>query len=95
LQDLPNVSVSCADAHDTAVWAGATKVHCGFAIEELPSAWVDALAEGGLLVVPVGKGVRQILTLFEKRRGDLVSRAVESVYYVPDRAAAAVSAAGQ
>lgn len=88
LSELPQVSVVCGDAHDTAVWRGASKVHCGFAIPELPAAWADALPEGGVLVAPVGTGARQLLTLFEKRGGVVGARAVESVYYVRDRAPA-------
>jgi protein-L-isoaspartate(D-aspartate) O-methyltransferase len=88
LQELVNVSVVCADAHDTASWAGASKVHCGFAVPELPRAWAEALAEGGILVVPVGSGARQVLTLFEKRGGDVVSKAIEPVHYVRDRTVA-------
>jgi protein-L-isoaspartate O-methyltransferase len=79
------------DAHDTSTWTGARKVYCGFCIAALPPTWAQALAEGGVLVAPVGDAQRQELTVFEKRGGVVVGRAAGSVLYVGDRSRAAVT----
>jgi protein-L-isoaspartate(D-aspartate) O-methyltransferase len=85
LDGAPNVRVIWGDAHDTTPWRGAKKVHCGFAITALPHAWADALADGGVLVAPVGTARDQILTVFEKKGGKITSRQVVPVLFVPDR----------
>jgi len=86
------VDVITADAHDVDVWRGARKVSCAFAVDEVPSAWLDALAEGGVLVAPVGAGPEQTLTVFRKQAG-VISRVPRCrVRYVRDRAAAGSSA---
>jgi protein-L-isoaspartate(D-aspartate) O-methyltransferase len=42
---------------------------CG--IEQIPREWIEQLAEGGRLVVPIGSPREQALALFTKRNGDL------------------------
>jgi protein-L-isoaspartate O-methyltransferase len=75
------------DAHDVDRWRGATKVYVAFALRELPDAWVDALADGGRIVAPVGNHGSQELTLFHKKAdGVLEVRGLGRVVYVPDRA---------
>jgi protein-L-isoaspartate(D-aspartate) O-methyltransferase len=91
LAALTNVRVVVGDAHDTSTWTGARKVYCGFCIAALPPTWAQALAEGGVLVAPVGDAQRQELTVFEKRGGVVVGRAAGSVLYVGDRSRAAVT----
>lgn len=81
----PNVQILAADAHDVALWAGAVKVSCGFSLERVPDAWLDALADGGRLVAPIGARDRQTLTLFEKRDGVVRTRELGAVRYVADR----------
>jgi protein-L-isoaspartate(D-aspartate) O-methyltransferase len=85
LAEHANVRAVQGDAHDTAIWGGAARVYCGFAIAALPAPWAGALAEGGLLVAPVGSGERQVLTVFEKRAGVVTGRPIEAVRFVPDR----------
>jgi len=86
LAERPNVSVLCADAHDVGLWRDAQKVFAGFALDSLPSAWLEALAEGAVLVAPVGRaGSRQELTRFEKRNGRVVVTVHGAVRYVADR----------
>jgi protein-L-isoaspartate O-methyltransferase len=85
LAGMENVSVLTRDAHDTAAWSGARKVHCGFCIAALPPSWADALSDGGMLVAPVGDAHRQVLTVFEKREGVVMAHAVGPVLYVGDR----------
>jgi len=94
LAGRPQARAQCADAHDVALWRGARKVYAGFALREMPGAWLDALAEGGVLVAPVGSGKEQRLVRFE-RRGEAVTREeLGAVRYVPDRAGVA-SAPGE
>jgi protein-L-isoaspartate(D-aspartate) O-methyltransferase len=77
--------VVCADAHDVDLWRGASKVSVTFAVDEIPQAWLDALAIGGKLVAPVGDP--QTLTLFSKREDASVEvRPIARVRYVGDRA---------
>lgn len=67
LAGYENVHVVEADAHETTHWHGATKVHCGFAINALPQSWIDALADRGMLIAPVVTESGQILTCSRKR----------------------------
>ena len=84
------VEVICADAHEVARWRGARKVAVGFEVDEIPAAWLDALAPGGRLVAPV----RGKLTQFTKdAAGAVAVRVLGDVRYVRDRAAS--RAAGQ
>lgn len=84
-----NVTALCASAHDVTLWRGARKVSCGFALPRIPEGFLEALADGGKLVAPVGPAERQTLTLFEKVDGSVRSRELGSVRYVGDRAAVA------
>lgn len=81
------IAVRCADAHEVGLWRGATKVTVGFALADVPAAWLDALAPGGRLVAPVGPaGGDQVLALYTKSAGGIVARtALMSVVYVADR----------
>lgn len=85
LADRPNVTVRRADADDVALWAGAARVMVGFALSRVPEAWLDALAEGGVLVAPVGEGPVQVLTCFRKRAGRVLATRHGEVCYVPRR----------
>ncbi len=49
----------------------------------VPQPLVDQLAEGGRLVLPVGPQLTQELLLFVKQQGQLVSRQLGSVRFVP------------
>ncbi len=44
---------------------------CAAAAEEVPPAWIDQLADGGILVTPIGGGFSQTLTRIEKRDGEV------------------------
>ncbi|MFO0569983.1 MAG: cobalamin-dependent protein [Polyangiaceae bacterium] len=91
LAEYPNVRVLAESAHAVELWRGATRVFAGFAVPELPSAWVDALGEGGLLVVPVGPPAQQRLVLVEKRGSSAVERELGAVRYVADRTESALT----
>jgi protein-L-isoaspartate(D-aspartate) O-methyltransferase len=89
LRASPNVEVACADAHDVARWRGARRVNVGFALERIPPAWLDALAEGGVLVAPVRDGEQQLLARVEKREGGtLATTSLGPVRFVVDRSGA-------
>lgn len=77
-----NVEVVIADAHDTARWAGATKVSAGFDPGALPASWVAALGPGGRLVAPIAG----MLVVVDKAADGTVSeRRIAPVLYVRDR----------
>ncbi len=56
--------------------------------EKVPQALVDQLAEGGLMIVPVGERYQQNLYLFRKRDGELESEALRATLFVPMTGAA-------
>jgi protein-L-isoaspartate(D-aspartate) O-methyltransferase len=75
------------DAHDVEPWRGATKVTVGFALPDVPAAWIEALGPGGRLVAPVGAKAPQVLTLWRKNLDGTVDRTeLSRVLYVGDRA---------
>jgi len=47
------------------------RVLCAAAAEQVPETWIDQLADGGILVTPVGGGFSQNLTRIEKRGGTI------------------------
>jgi protein-L-isoaspartate(D-aspartate) O-methyltransferase len=85
LAELPQSTVLRADAHETQRWQGASKVYVAFSMMSVPDAWLDALADEGKLVAPVGPPAEQILTLFEKIDGTIRRTEIGPVCYVPDR----------
>jgi len=83
----PNVTVVDGDAvTDSEPWLGAARVVVTFAIDAWPSAWLDALPEGGRLVAPLG-GDDQRLVLAEKRGGKVLETDHGAVRYVRNRSA--------
>ena len=76
------VRMIAADAHDTALWAGARKVSVGFDVAALPEAWIAALAPGGRLVAPVSG---RLVVVDKGADGAITRRSVGSVVYVGDR----------
>jgi protein-L-isoaspartate(D-aspartate) O-methyltransferase len=55
----------------------------GAAAPEVPTAYVDQLAEGGKLLIPLGGRDEQMLYLFTKQGGELVREYVAPVRFVP------------
>ncbi|MCH7725592.1 MAG: protein-L-isoaspartate(D-aspartate) O-methyltransferase [Planctomycetes bacterium] len=51
--------------------------------EKVPKPLVDQLAEGGLMVIPVGERYQQTLYLFRKKDGKLQSEALRPTLFVP------------
>lgn len=56
--------------------------------ERVPAALVEQLAEGGLMVVPVGERYQQTLYLFTKQNGKLESQPLRATLFVPMTGAA-------
>ncbi len=92
--ELPQVSLHAGTALDPASWpAGALdarKVTVGFALEQIPPAWFEHLAEGTIIVAPVagpgGDGDGQTrLVRGTMRDGELELELHEAVRYVPTR----------
>lgn len=55
----------------------------GAAAPDVPQPYVDQLAEGGRLVIPIGGREEQTLVVFTKRQGALERRNVGPVRFVP------------
>ncbi|MFA5320589.1 MAG: protein-L-isoaspartate(D-aspartate) O-methyltransferase [Candidatus Omnitrophota bacterium] len=53
------------------------------AVEALPAALTEQLAEGGIMVVPLGGNFSQVLTLFRKKGSVLESEAICPCVFVP------------
>jgi protein-L-isoaspartate(D-aspartate) O-methyltransferase len=56
--------------------------------ERVPTALVDQLSEGGLMIVPVGERYQQNLYLFEKTDGALKAKELRATLFVPMTGAA-------
>ncbi len=56
--------------------------------EDVPDPLVEQLAEGGLMIVPVGERYQQVLYLFAKKDGKLERRALRPTLFVPMTGAA-------
>ncbi|AHG90777.1 Protein-L-isoaspartate O-methyltransferase [Gemmatirosa kalamazoonensis] len=55
----------------------------GAAAPDVPQPYLDQLAEGGRLVIPVGDREEQMLTVYTKRGGQIDKREVGPVRFVP------------
>jgi protein-L-isoaspartate(D-aspartate) O-methyltransferase len=51
--------------------------------EKVPQALVEQLKEGGRMIIPVGERYQQVLYLFKKKDGKLVSEALRPTLFVP------------
>ncbi len=92
LKSYPHAQAIQASAHDVDRWRGATKVWCGFALQKIPDTWLNALADGGVLVAPIGGAGAQRLTRFVRSGDRFESTPLEPVRYVLDRATEDASA---
>ncbi len=87
LAGIPNVTAVHADAAAAApLFRDATKVIATFAVAAIPDAWLTALPEGGVLVVPVGAPheVQRLLRV-TRRDGALLTTEHGAVRYVANR----------
>jgi protein-L-isoaspartate(D-aspartate) O-methyltransferase len=83
-----NVAVRAGDAVDPAQWgvepARITKVCGGFALEDIPESW-SVLAEGCVIVAPIGGADEQRLVRATRRGGRWVREPFDAVVYVRRR----------
>ncbi len=56
--------------------------------EKVPQPLIDQLADGGLMVIPVGERHQQTLVLMKKENDKLIEHALEPTYFVPMTGAA-------
>jgi protein-L-isoaspartate(D-aspartate) O-methyltransferase len=56
---------------------------CTAAGDEVPSAWIDQLAPGGVIVAPLGRGAQLLTVLTKSADGRIVRRHHEPVRFVP------------
>ena len=98
LEPWPRAQMIHGDAHslDWTAWTGATaatKVSVAFALDAIPTAWIDALPPGSVLVAPVRGPHGQVLTKVEKNATGVVrTETVGRVLYVRDRSPLVVTA---
>jgi protein-L-isoaspartate(D-aspartate) O-methyltransferase len=55
----------------------------GAAAPAVPEAYIEQLAEGGRLLIPLGDREEQVLHLFTKTNGDLERQDIAPVRFVP------------
>ena len=81
---IRNVSVRCGDGN--LGWPQHAPFDCIIttaAASEVPPALLDQLAEGGVLVIPVGGRDHQELKLYRKKGGQIEEETLELVRFVP------------
>jgi len=59
------------------------RILCAAAAKDIPAPWIDQLADGGRLVVPVGSGFTQVLVLVQKRDGRVTRHEFCPCRFVP------------
>src|SRR5690606_789944 len=92
------LELECADACDPSSWGCDArefdKVTVGFALEQLPSAWLDAFAPGTVVVAPLrepGSGALRLVRAVHREHGFELEW-LDPVAYVPARRPAQVRA---
>jgi len=58
-------------------------IHVGAAASEIPAALVSQLANGGKMVIPVGTFSQKLMEIEKTEKGEIVSRNLMGVTYVP------------
>jgi protein-L-isoaspartate(D-aspartate) O-methyltransferase len=86
LSGYPNVQVVSGDAGEMlALWKEFDRVTVTFAVDAIPSPWLDAIPEGGRMVAPVGREHGQRLLRVDRIAGELVWSDHGAVRYVRNR----------
>ena len=81
--DVANVTAATADG--TLGWAEEApfdRIICGAGGPDVPQAWIDQLADGGRIVMPVGDPHVQTLIALDKRGGETIRRSICGVRFV-------------
>ena len=80
---LDNITLTVGDG--TAGWADHApfdRIVCGAAGPDVPAAWIEQLADGGRIVMPVGSPDLQELIAVDKHAGRITRRAICGVRFV-------------
>lgn len=87
LRGYANVRALCGDAGMMVdQWRDHDKVVVAFAVDAVPSPWLDALPEGGSMVVPVGReGGQRLMRVDRQPDGTFAWSDHGAVRYVPNR----------
>ena len=82
--DYKNVFVKIGDGYQGwAEHAPFDKIIVTCSPEGVPQPLIDQLAEGGLMVIPVGERYQQVLNLLKKENGKMVQTALRPTQFVP------------
>ena len=82
--DYDNVHVRVGDGFQGwPKYAPFNKIIATCSPERVPQPLIDQLAEGGLMIIPVGERYQQSLYLFRKRDGKLESEVLRPTLFVP------------
>jgi len=86
LRGLGYTNVTCGVGDGTLGW----KEHAPYegiivtaAAPKIPDAYIEQLADGGRIVIPLGSSFRQVLTVIEKSRGGLKTSEICGCVFVP------------
>ena len=85
LAELGAANVTLAVRDGSVGWcehAPFDRIISGAAAPDLPAPWVEQLAEGGRIVVPLGGKFSQTLAVYDKHRGELSCRKICGVRFV-------------
>jgi protein-L-isoaspartate(D-aspartate) O-methyltransferase len=86
LRGYTNVQVAAGDAGELlGAWKGFQRITVTFAVDELPTGWLEAIPEGGRMVAPVGRDQAQRLLRVDRLGGELSWSDHGAVRYVRNR----------
>lgn len=81
---ITNIKLKCADGNygwpQNAPFDG---IITTAAAHQVPKALLEQLAEGGVIVIPVGDEKKQELKVYRKVEGEIIAESLEPVYFVP------------
>jgi protein-L-isoaspartate(D-aspartate) O-methyltransferase len=81
---ISNIQLKCADGnYGWPQHAPFDGIITTAAAEEVPKALLEQLAEGGVIVIPVGNVEKQELKVYRKVKGGIIVESLEPVYFVP------------
>lgn len=81
---ISNIKLKCADGqYGWPQHAPFDAIIITAAAESVPKALLKQLAEGGVIVIPVGNAEKQELKVYRKVEGEVIAESLEPVYFVP------------
>ncbi len=79
-----NIKVKCGDGYlGWPEYAPFNAIIVTCAPDHIPQPLIDQLAEGGRMIVPVGKYPWQVLKLIQKKKGQIITSDITEVLFVP------------